>query len=510
MSGDDAFDVAVIGAGLGGLSCAAYLARAGLRVFVAEKHMAPGGYATTFQRGPYRFESSLHMIDAVGPTDVNGRMFADLGLRQAPQLRRLPLIRHERWPEHTFDVPADLDAYLATLGTMFPEQVDGLARWVAFAREVHLEAERFQEHLPGTPAPALAYSHELLSMTADECLSRFLTDPALRAIIGHMSHYYGLSAQELSAAYFVVLWYRYHALGGYYPEGGSSALSEALAEQVRAHRGVVATRCSVTSILVERRRVCGIQCGEKTIRARAVVSSISPLVTFQKLLPAGLVPPRVYKRLTQMTLSCSACKCWVATDRPLSFWGIEAAETIWSDQLHQPPFSEDQLTPITLVAESLLDPTCVPEGHGLLSVIWLWPHWSKTSLYGLERKAYKARKEAIGQASIVRLEETLMPGLRDHVTHLEIATPRTFLRFSGNPEGALFGWEATPKQSTIHRPDVRSSVAGLYLASAWSRMGSGFTAAMMTGRRCAQILLHDQHQVRPTSSSSSNQRGIHS
>ena len=56
------YPTVVIGAGLGGLVCAAYLAKQGIPVTVVEQHSIPGGYATSFERagGKYNFEVSLH------------------------------------------------------------------------------------------------------------------------------------------------------------------------------------------------------------------------------------------------------------------------------------------------------------------------------------------------------------------------------------------------------------------------------------------------------------------
>ena len=64
---EDTYDVVVIGAGNGGLSATAYLAQKGLKVLLLEQHNLPGGVATSFVRGRFEFETSLHELASFGP-----------------------------------------------------------------------------------------------------------------------------------------------------------------------------------------------------------------------------------------------------------------------------------------------------------------------------------------------------------------------------------------------------------------------------------------------------------
>ena len=79
---DRSYDAVVIGAGVGGLTCANLLARAGLRVLLCEQHYVVGGYCSTFRRGGYVFDAASHFYPLLGnPATLTGRLLADLGVR---------------------------------------------------------------------------------------------------------------------------------------------------------------------------------------------------------------------------------------------------------------------------------------------------------------------------------------------------------------------------------------------------------------------------------------------
>src|SRR3989338_7018115 len=83
------YDVLIIGAGIGGLVCGAYLAKAGLKILLIEKQDKVGGYCTSFQRQGYLFDSAVHSLRGLKDNNQLGILFNDLSLEKRDILRRI-------------------------------------------------------------------------------------------------------------------------------------------------------------------------------------------------------------------------------------------------------------------------------------------------------------------------------------------------------------------------------------------------------------------------------------
>lgn len=198
-------DVAVVGGGLGGLAAALTAAQQGASVVVLEARDALGGFATCFHRGLFRFDASLHMLDAVELGGSNRGLWECLGLAERVQTRRPTLMRREIWPEHVVDIPHGLDDYMQVLKRAFPHESTGLEAFARRARRVQAafvadRDARIEGHSSDRMDPSMA---DLLDCTTLEYLQRILRDPRAIAMAGSLTCYLGLGADELGAIPFL-------------------------------------------------------------------------------------------------------------------------------------------------------------------------------------------------------------------------------------------------------------------------------------------------------------------
>jgi prolycopene isomerase len=500
------YSTVVIGAGLGGLSCAAHLAKQGIPVTVLEQHDIPGGYATSFQRaqGKFTFEVSLHGTSI--NKNATARILKDLGVLEKLQLVELPEVYHLKTPDFDFAAPSrDPEALIRLLSQRFPKEQEGIRGFVSEifgvaeeGNQLHQKKGQFVKALFPVQFPRM---WKLRDKTLAQLLDEYVHDPALRNCLTALWGYYGLPPSKLSAFYFAVATGDYLKNGSYYIKPNSQALSQSLVEVIEAHGGKVLFEKRVESIQVKNEQVQGVSLGNgKTIPARAVVSNASPLKVFQEMLSAEAVPADYLKRLQGYRPSISSFIVWLGLNKELrgkikgyeiqvqSGQGPEADyQSSMKGEVERGSFG------VTLYNNLFADYS--PSGTSNLMLLFLcgYEPWRKfENDYRTGRKeAYNNEKDRWTDILIKRAEEKVIPGLSSMIEVREAATPLTNRRFTGNPGGAIYGFEQSLENTFMTRFGNRTPIKGLYLSSAWGNPGGGYAGVLRAGETTFQNMMED-------------------
>ena len=497
------YPTVVIGAGLGGLVCAAYLAKQGVPVTVVEQHSIPGGYATSFDRaGKFTFEVSLHGTSI--NTNAPARILNEIGVLDKIDLVQLPEVYRYKTPKLDISVPQrDPEEYIKRLSAHFPDEADGIRGFVE--EMVAISDEENRLHLKKGRFFKLFFPFQYRKMwnvrhkTLADLMNDYVKNSELQDVLAALWGYYGLPPDRLSGFYYANATGGYLRNGSYYIRQRSQDLSYALAEVIEENGGRIIYDTAVDRILVEKETVQGVGLsGGQTLPARAVVSNASAPATFKEMVPPEAVPQDFLKQLQSYKPSISSFVVWLGLNRDISD-ETGAFSTFVSSGLSP---EQDYQAKIkgkiesgsfgVAVYDNIFEGYSAP-GTSTLQLIFLcgYEPWRKfESDYKAGNKTgYQKEKARWADILIKRAERDVIPGLSSMIEVKEAATPLTNWRYTGNTEGAIYGFEQSMDNAYMNRIENDTPINGLYLAGAWGNPGGGYAGAFRSGEKTFQALM---------------------
>lgn len=490
-------DVAVVGAGIGGLTAAALLADAGLRVMVFDQHVLAGGFCHCYPRKArwrgqtvrYRFDAGPHDFSGVWDGGPVSALLARLGIADRIEWRRID--HSYRTEAGRIDPPRDWRAYARLLGERFPDSAAGIG---ALFEEIHAIFEDMyatgatRGGFPGMPASVeamLAFPKEhphaftWMNRPFDDLVASHVRDPQVVAVLKALSGYLGDGSETLTCADMAPI-FGYYFKGGFYPVGGTSRFAEVLVEAIEERGGTVQLKTPVARILVENGRATGVQLRNgRSVSARAVVTNADLRRSFLELVGAEHLPADFRANLAAAAPAPSAFTVQL---------GLDYVPAI------KPATHLDESEGLGIATMSLVDPSAAPPGHSIMNLIRLVPHGEAAAWFPPEHEGadgwkawrrsadYEARKKALGD-EMIAAAESILPELKDHIVYRSDASPVTYARYDWASGGAIYGVSGMGRLK-----GSKSPVQGLVVAGG-GNAGAGVEAVVISGANAAEALV---------------------
>ncbi|MCK4745409.1 MAG: NAD(P)/FAD-dependent oxidoreductase [Bacteroidales bacterium] len=475
------YDIIIIGSGLGGLTAGAKLARSGKKVLLVEQHDRPGGCATTFKRRDFTMEVGLHEMDGLHPRDMKSKVFRDLGIFDRVEFLEVP--EFYRFINERYDlvIPHDPEQAKRILKETFPGEEKGI--------------DDYFYHVLNSKKIMIQYRDQPEKSVGQFLDEIILNDDLKLVLLGNLGYFHD-DPYTLSWLYYLTAQGSYYGGRANFIKGGSQQLSNALMDIITENGGVVKLSSLVTKIDYEGKRPVGVTYGDVKGKERGTYSDRAGEIIVNAAVPnlaRNLLSKADGKELTEKyannKIGASLLTVYYGFNTPLKKAGNKHYSTFIYDtsvksqaDILENNHSDFSTRSFTFVDYSLVDSALAPEGKSVGSVCCIdYPSdWD-----GLSRDEYNRMKADVADTITERCEQ-IIPGFREAVEYVEVATSLSVKRFTLNPEGAVYGFAQNPGKPTEYLSALPDNI---HLASAWGKFGGGFSGAIFSGYMTALDLL---------------------
>ncbi len=483
----------VIGSGFGGLAAAVRLSCKGYHVEVFEKLDAPGGRAYVWKQDGYTFDAGPTIITAPFMLE---ELWALCGKTMADDvdLRPLDPFYRIRFDDGThFDYSGDAERMRAEVARFAPDDLPGYERFLVDAADCY---QRGFEDLGPTAfdgigsllkaVPALVRMKGWQSL--HHMVASYLKHPKLRIVMSFHPLLIGGNPFSVTKVYSLINTLE-RRFGVHWAMGGTGRLVQGLVKLL-AERGVaVRLNAEVKRITVSNGQATGIELADGTHhRADIVVSNADTAWTYRHLVEPQHRKHWTNAKIERGSYSMSLFVWYFGTNKqfpdvPHHMMVLGPRyDTLLTDIFKRHKLADD--FSLYLHRPTATDPSMAPAGHDAFYVLAPVPHLDSGTDWAERAEPYRL-------AILKRLEDTVMPGLSQHIDSSRVTTPQDFHDRLLSFKGAAFGLEPLLLQSAWFRPHNRSEdVRGLYMVGASTHPGAGVPGVLMSAKALETVVPH--------------------
>jgi phytoene dehydrogenase-like protein len=527
-----AYDVIIIGAGHNGLTCAAYLAMAGLKVKVLERRAVVGGAAVTEEFAPgFRNSVAAYTVSLLQPKVIRDLRLAAHGLRIVERraqnfvpdpdgqyllaaegctkanVAKLCRVDGERYDAFN----RELDGAADLLRDLVLQAPPNLTRGLSFRAIGELvKALRFGNKIRRLSSHALTGVFDLFTKSAGDYLDGWFEGELVKALFGFDAVVGNYASPYAPGTAYVLLHHAFGEINGRkrawgHAVGGMGAITQAMATASSQCGAEISTSAPVREVLIEKERAAGVVLADgAVIRSAAVAANVDPKRLYTRLVPSSVLPPDFLRRMHAWRCGSGTFRMNLALSRLPSFAarpGHEVADHHTAGIILAPSlgymdraFSDARIfgwsrEPIVeMVIPSTLDETLAPPGAHVASLFC--QHVAPQLPDG---RSWNDHREDVADLMIETVER-YAPGFKASIVGRQALTPLDLEELFGLTGGDIFHGAMTLDQLFWARPalgyaDYRSPVPGLYHCGSGAHPGGGVTGA--PGHNAAHAILED-------------------
>ncbi|MGQ9722129.1 MAG: phytoene desaturase family protein [Candidatus Jordarchaeum sp.] len=502
------YDAIIAGAGIGGLYCAAKLAKYGKSVLLLEKTPHIGGTSHIFRRGEYYFP--MGPLSFSSP-EIVVELLSEIGIGEKIDFNR----NHFQLITPFFDIvySQSFGKLREDLKNFFAEERQGIDAFFEKLREIISAVDKIHQWHPDYSLgkkrekilknfipkceKELEIINENLQIPAKEYLEKQVSSKILQNFLGSQTTYEPVMSLTLLA----FMWDFTNGRGIWYPSCTIHGINQLIYDRILSNNGEVKLSHGVKEILIKDNRVIGVQTSKgETFESDWVISNADYQKTFLELVRPQNLPQKFYSAVKSYTMSGSELCVYLGVDpQKIDLSKMRAQHVFYrkeikSSEKFDPEDFDNREIEICLWSDNA--PDSAPPGRAviLLRVGFSYDHFSDWRTGEKRRKdGYRDYKKKIAE-KLIHTVESLLPGLSNSVEKMEIATPLTYQDWGNRYRGSIAGWSWNiEEQSKIGRKLlIETPIDHLLMVgicSACELFLGGYPTSMYTGNLAADYIL---------------------
>lgn len=500
------YDVIVIGAGNGGLAAAAFTAKNGLKTLIADKHNIPGGSATSFVRGRFEFETSLHELAAVGTDENPGPIRKLLESLGAEVEWRTDMEGTFRLVVPEEGIDADMPCGIENFCKKMEELVPGSGDSTKQVFELGMLATEVRNYLMSPEYDPQVFDekyedfYRMAGHTIHEVLDSLGMPLKAQHILSSYWCYLGAPEDQMDFLTYSTMLLSYVVYGAGQPKLRSHEISLALEKSIRDHGGQIWYNTEINRILVKDGKACGVVIDGREYYADYIVSSAYPDKVYGSMIDGAEVPERAVKLVNSREHALSFVTVYLGMNKTAEELGIKAysnfvAPTSDSNEQQRLASNTHQYSGYSIMnCLNKVIPDCTPEGTSQLffTTFYFGSGWDDVT-----PEEYNKLKNETAMRMIEDCEKALGITIKPYIEEIVIAAPPTFARYLNTPQGTPYGYQMNRWDAFIQRTVARekeSFIDNLHFVGASTHRGDGYSSAYLSGLDAGMDILRAEKE----------------
>jgi phytoene dehydrogenase-like protein len=463
------YDAVIIGAGISGLVCGCYLAKAGMKTLIVEKNAKPGGYCSSFKRGQFHFDSCAHSLGSLRKGGNIARILKELDIDKKINITRYDPSDIIISSDYKISFWNDVNRTIDELQRNFKRESDNINRFFGFIKTCR--------------------GLSLISLrkkTFRDLLDKYFRDDKLKSILSlPILGNTGFSVSRISAFTAVTVYKEFLLDGGYYPVGGMQKFANLFFKKFKELGGDVLLAKVVKKIKVKNNMAAGVILKDETfVTSKFIVSNTDIRHTYLNMLGSEFVSEKLLKKLDSMIPSLSMFVLYLGIDN--DFNGLpKGSSSIW----YLPHYNVEGMYNAAVNGEiDNLDWFLLRVSDDRKSML----RFVNSSFK--DRKYWKENKQRLIDLFIKKTEH-LVPRLSRHIVFKDAATPSTLNKWTMNYKGAAYGWAGIPSQFWIEGFSKKTAIHNLFITGHWATLFQGIPGVAYLGRETAKTIVYRRNNV---------------